>query len=290
MPNDIPFVRDDAHHLLPAMIACLVGFSALLFIVATTLTGTLAEQSRVVSGMVQVEIPQNKASAAHVEQITNALRATEGVEEVNVLSTVDMESLLRPWLGKDFALDTLPLPVLVDIKTAVRDGKTAVDLPALRRALETIEPSIAVEDRGPWASHMVNAVAAVQGLVLLVAALLLACVMGMIVLVAKTSLKLHFKTVRLLHLFGATDEYILRQFQRNSASLAARGALIGVAAAGVIFFFAVVVSHRWASPLLPELSFQWMHLMVLVGLPLFTALTAMLATRFTVQSMLHHMH
>ncbi|MEJ0010301.1 MAG: FtsX-like permease family protein [Alphaproteobacteria bacterium] len=112
----------------------------------------------------------------------------------------------------------------------------------------------------------------------------------MITLVARTNLKLHFKTVSLLHLFGATDEYILRQFQWNGAFLAMRGALAGVLLAAVLFGTAVVLTHHWASPVLPPLDFGLRHVAVFIALPVFIALTALLATRLTVQSMLHHIH
>ncbi len=289
LSNDIPFARDDAHRMLPAMIACMAGFAALLLTVAMTLTGTLASQSKDVTGVVQVEIPASRAPI-FIDDVVSALRATAGVEDVTVLEQKDMEALLKPWLGDGFALDELPVPVLIDVKTGVSGDKTVVDLEALRGRLIKIDKSITVEDRGPWVAHMVKAMTLLQALVLLVAALLLACVLGMIVLVARTNLKLHFKTVSLLHMFGATDDYILRQFQWNSAILAGRGSLIGVGVAAAIFVAAVVASHRFASPVLPIISFSPLHLIVFVTLPIFTALTALLATRLTVRSMLHHMH
>lgn len=287
---DIPFARDDAHRLLPAMIACLAGFAALLLTIAMTLTGTLAAQSRHMTGTVQVEIPSAKATQSLVEEVVTALQLTAGVQKVSVLERREMEALLKPWLGDDFTIDTLPVPVLVDVKTAVKDRKSVVDLDALRARLNKIDKGITVEDRGPWVGHMVKAVTWLQALVLLVAVLLLACVLGMIVLVARTNLKLHFKTVSLLHMFGATDEYILRQFQWNSAFLAGRGAVIGVGVAAVIFVAVVVVTHRWANPMLPVISFELPHLVVFLVLPVFTALASLLAARLTVQSMLHHMH
>ena len=271
------------------MVACLAGFAALLLTIAMTLTGTLATQAKDITGMVQVEVPAARA-ASLIDDVVSVLRVTAGVEEVVVLQQKDMEALLKPWLGDNFDLQELPVPVLVDVKTAVKGDKTTVDLSALRLRLAKIDKGIVVEDRGPWVSHMAKAVALLQGLVLLVAGLLLACALGMIVLVARTNLKLHFKTVSLLHMFGATDEYILRQFQRESAMLAGRGAVIGVGVAAGIFLAAIFATHRWASPILPMLNFELSHLVVFVALPIFTALTALLATRLTVQSMLHHMH
>lgn len=289
--TDIPFARDDAHRLLPAMIACLVGFAALLLAVSLCLTASLSSQSHDVIGMLQVEAPRARGSEpGYLNSITDELKKTTGVEEVTIITQSQMETLLKPWLGDDFAIADLSLPILIDVKTAVKDNATTVDMAALTKALAKIDPTIHVEDRAPWVGHMIKAMTLLQGLVLLVAALLLLCVIGMIVLVARTNLRLHFKTVSLLHMFGATDDYILRQFQWNNAWLAARGAFGGVVFAAAIFITAVIISVRWHSPVIPEISISTPHVALFVLLPLFTAGIALIATRLTVKKMLEHMH
>ncbi len=288
--SDIPFARDDAHRLLPAMVACLIGFAALLLAIAMCLTNALSDQSHDAIGVLHIEVPATRADDKGVmENVTTTLKATPGVEDVTVLGTGDMEQLLKPWLGKDFTLKDVPVPVMVDVKTAVENQTTTVNVAALRAALTKIDANIRIEDRGPWVAHIAQASTLLQALVIFVALLLIACVIGMIILVARTNLKLHFKTVSLLHMFGATDEYILRQFQWNSAWLAGRGALVGVVFALLIFSVAVVLSIQWQSPVLPQVHFSLLHGVMFVMLPIMTALIALVATRFTVQSMLHHM-
>jgi cell division protein FtsX len=289
--TDIPFSRDDAYRMLPAMIACLTGFAALLLAVAICLTNTLSDQSRDVVGGIQIELPRAKAAnTAFIDTVTAELKRTTGVEEVTVIGPAQMEALLKPWLGDDFSIGDLPVPVLLDVRTAVKNQQTVVNVASLRSALAKIDTSIRVEDRGPWVGHMVQAMTLLQGLVLLVAVLLILCVLGMIILVARTNLRLHFKTVSLLHMFGATDEYILRQFQWNNAWLAARGAASGVLFAAFVFAAAVFISVSWHSPVIPEITVSPMHGAIFVLLPIFTALIALVATRLTVQSMLEHMH
>jgi cell division transport system permease protein len=287
--NDIPFLRDDAHRLLPAMVACLVGFAALLLAVAMCLTGALSSQSRDVAGVLQVEVPRSRADdKSTMDNVLAELKRTAGVEEVVVLGTAQMEALLKPWLGTDFSLADLPVPVILDVKTNVKNSASAVNIAALRTAMSRIDGGIRVEDHGPWVSHMVKAADLLQGLILLVAALLIACVVGMVVLVAKTNLRLHFKTVNLLHMFGATDDYILRQFQWNGAMLAGRGALFGVLFAALIFSTAVILSVQWHSPVLPMVTLTPLHGVLFVLMPIFTGLIALVATRLTVQSMLQN--
>lgn len=289
--SDIPFARDDAHRLLPVMIACLTGFAALLLALAMCLTAALSTQSNEVIGMVQVEVPRAKASDSnYLQNVTGVLEKTSGVETVTPITQTQMETLLKPWLGNDFEMGDLPVPMIFDVKTAVKDGKTSVNMPALRDGLKKIDSAIRVEDRGPWVSHMVRAVGLLQALVLVVAMLLIACVLGMVVLVARTNLRLHFKAVSLLHMFGATDDYILRQFQWNNAWLTARGAFAGAAAAALIYISAVIASVRLESPVIPAISMTPLQGVMFVALPIFTAMIALVATRLTVQKMLENMH
>lgn len=287
--SDIPFARDDAHRLLPAMIACLVGFAALLTALAISLSGSVEAKARDVAGLMQVEAPRSLKADA-VEALTAQLRKTPGVRQAKLLADSEMEALLKPWLGNDFTIGDVPVPLIFDVKTDVADGKSVVDAKSFAAELQKIDRGIRVVDQGPWVGQMARATHLLQGLVLLVAGLLLACVVGMIVLVARTNLKLHFKAVSLLHMFGATDEYILRQFQWNNAWLAVRGAAVGVLFALLIFGGWVVLSHRWQSPIIPEVTFGFGHAIAFLMLPVLTALIALAATRLTVQSMLRHMH
>ncbi len=288
---DIPFARDDAHRLLPLMIACLTGFAALLLAMALCLTQTVSAQSRAVMGTLQIEVPKSKAEdAAYLTRVTQLVKATPGVESVTILAEGEMEALLKPWLGDDFTLADLPVPLILDVTTAVKNQQSLVDSEGLRKALRGIDPAITLKTQGPWVAQMTRAAALLQGLVLIVAMLLMLCVLGMIILVARTHLRLHFKTVSLLHMFGATDDYILRQFQWNNAWIAARGALVGVSIAALIFASAVALSAQWDSPAIPEITASAAHGVMFILLPIVTAMIAFVATRLTVQSMLEHMH
>lgn len=290
LATDIPFARDDAHRLLPVMIACLMAFAALLLSVALSINATLDTQSQNAIGALQVEIPKNRADDRTIAAVTAELKKTSGVKNVSVLSKDQMEALLAPWLGEKFALDDLPVPVILDVETQVNGNRTAVDTESLKRSLTRIDSGIRIEDRGPWVNHITKATTLLQALVIFIALLLLGCVIGMIVLVSKTNLRLHFKAVSLLHMFGATDEYILRQFQWNSAWLAGRGAAVGVLVAACVFLGGVILSMQWQSAVLPEIHFSLAHVVVFILLPVLTAMIALVATRLSVQSMLEHMH
>jgi cell division protein FtsX len=112
----------------------------------------------------------------------------------------------------------------------------------------------------------------------------------MIMLVARTNLRLHFKTVSLLHMFGATDDYILRQFQWNNAWLGGARGVRWCVCGGHGVAVAVILSVRWESPVIPEISVSALHGLLFILLPIFTAAIALVATRHTVRTMLENMH
>ena len=49
-----------------------------------------------------------------------------------------------------------------------------------------------------------------------------------VVFAVRTGLAIHSPVVELLHIMGATDAYVARQFQTHVAGLALRGGLVGL--------------------------------------------------------------
>lgn len=289
--SDIPFERDDARRLLPVMVACLVGFATLLICISVSLNHRAAQQSRDAFGVLQIEVPfQREDAPQKLAAIEARLKATQGVQEVRSLPPSEMNALLKPWLGASLPLESLELPTIIDAKTSVVDGKSAVNIATLTTQLQKLVPGTKIEARGPWLKQLAQAGQTLQLLLYGIAALLISCIVVMVLLVARTSLKLHFKTVGLLHMFGATDEYILKQFQWNNALLTARGAVVGAVGAGALYLLLSLLASGWDNPLIPAIHWQWGHMLVLLVMPLFTALVALVATRMTVHQMLRQMH
>lgn len=288
---DIPFDRDDANRFMPIMICCLSAFAALLLAFAVSLTQSLAQHSHEVIGNVQVELPRARAQdTAFMNAVSSSLKAVPGVQSVRVLSNDDINALLKPWLGENYGVAELPLPVLIDVTTEVTGDRPSVDLEALRKQLTRLDGAIRVDDRGPWVAQIIRSTWMLRVVVTCFALLILACIAGMLVLLAKTSLRLHFKVVSLLHTFGATDAYILQQFQQNSAMLTARGAFAGSLIAWTVCLVSSALIRRSGNPMLPEFTLTSAHYALFLLLPLVMAAVAALASRRAVQAMLRVMH
>lgn len=288
---DIAFARDDARSILPAMVACLIGFVCLLLSFSISLSAHVGDSARAASASFQVEVPQNIArDAGKMKRIIETIRNTDGVEKTRVIDHAAMQDILKPWLGGDIMLGALDVPVLIDVTSDMNGDTAAVNADALKERLSNVGSGITIHAHGPWQRDVERASQLIHACFLGLAFLLMGCVVGMVMLLSRTGLKLHFKTVSLLHLFGATDDYILKQFQWNTARLVARGAVVGVGIAILAFFVLKEGITVGESALLPAISFSFGHVVLWILLPVFASIMAMMVARFTVQHMLANMH
>lgn len=288
LKTDIPFARDDAQRFLPAIVSAMVAITALLLATGISFSSALETQQRDVAGNVQVQIsvPAKEREKATADA-TAIIKAAQGVDDVVVLKETQVADLLKPWLGDEVA--GVDLPVLIELKTRDVNGKP-FDTAALTKSLKEKIKHVRVETPRQWLEQLSRVLALAQAALLLLALALVASLVALAVLIARTALRLHFKTVNLLHLFGATDDYILRQFQFHTAWMVGRGAAIGSLLAAMLLLGAHGMTANMASPVLPEIAFGAGHVVLFILLPVFIALIAFIATRMTVQTMLQRMH
>lgn len=273
------------------MVACLIGFVCLLLSFSISLSSHVGDSARMAAASFQVEVPQAVArDKTQMQRVLETIRTTVGVEKTRIIDHAAMQTILKPWLGGDIMLGTLDVPVLIDVTSATDGDASVVDDAALLGRLKQVAPDVSLHMHGPWQRDVERASQLIHACFVGLAFLLMGCVIGMVMLLSRTGLKLHFKTVSLLHLFGATDDYILKQFQWNTARLVARGAVVGVGVAIIAFFVLKQGISVGENPLLPAITFGVGHFILWLTLPIFSAIMAMMVARFTVQHMLTHMH
>src|SRR3546814_20799414 len=89
----------------------------------------------------------------------------------------------------------------------------------------------------------------------------------------------HQRSIELLHMIGAQDPYVARQFQNHALRFGLRGGLIGLLGALPTLYLARLLLQRIDSGLLPELSFLPHESACFVLLPVDAALATMFTTR-----------
>lgn len=237
------------------LLTWVTGIMVFLMTLALIFNATLSNVSRHwisgISGSLTVEMPGGDgAGTADAQKILSLLRRHPDIEKADILTSEQVQKLVEPWLGRDIAAtSTLPLPLLID--ATLKNGRT-IRVPALEQQLRQSVRGVRVTDHTDWLGGLVSFGRALKSVAFLLAAAVSLLAVITIAGIIHARYDVHRADAELLHLMGASDDYIARQFQADALSGAFRGALIGALSA---IFIALVFGwfvHGLALTVLPN--------------------------------------
>jgi cell division transport system permease protein len=219
------------------------------------------------------------AEDARIAKAIALLEATPGVISARALGTREVAALLRPWLGSGVAAEALPLPRVLDVAV---DPKAGLDVKDLAARLATAVPGATIDAPAEWLDHLASLLRSAEIIALLVVALTVTAAAVTVVFVTRSGLAVHGAIIELLHLIGAEDRFIARQFEFHALKLGFLGSLPGLALAAASLAFLGAMAARIDAPLLPRLTLAPAQWAVLAILPLIVGAIAMVTARVTV--------
>jgi cell division transport system permease protein len=275
---DLPLGRDGSARLVPWIVA-LMSYLAALTLAGALALGVLAWRwTEGVSGAVSVLLPpaaeDADAGKARAEKARAALLGVAGVGAVEALEAADVARRLEPWLGSGAAAGDLPLPRLLIVR--IKPGQRP-DLAAMRAALTETAPSAVVDDHGVWRGEIARLAARVVALAGFAVVLIALTGAVVVVFAVRAGLAVHHETIEVLHLIGAHDDYITRQFRAHTLWLSFLGGLIGLVLLAVTEAFLWQAAANLDPALLPRLdlgAWQWAALGALPGAAAFLGMMA----------------
>jgi cell division transport system permease protein len=226
---DLPFQQDASGRFLPWIIALMVYLAASGGAALIWLGDTLQQWNTTLSSTLTLQVPA-EASPARIDMALGTLRQTKGIAAAHLLEPAETAKLLEPWLGSTVPLNGLPLPHLVDVQV---DPRASIDYATLRRQLDSIIPGAQLDNNHAWLGGARDFALRVEGLITAGVVVVTALVVAIIVFTARIGLAIHRSVIELLHLLGAQDAYIARQFQMHALGLGLRGGIIGGIAAAL---------------------------------------------------------
>jgi cell division transport system permease protein len=271
---------DDAGRLLPWIVGLMAYLAAVGGIGLILLDDALRAWERPLSSLMTVQLPAD-ISAARIEVVLASLRQTPGVVSAHLLDAAETGRLLEPWLGPSVPLDRLPLPRLVDLQI---DPAAAIDFTALRQKLTSVAPGATLDESRPGFDAWRRAASRIEiGLAAVVVALAFLTVLS-VVLIVHAGLAVHRNLVELLHLLGAADGDVARQFQVQALRHGLLGGAVGAGAAALTLLG--LWGAAWSTPLpLPPTArglADWRAWAVLAGIVPVVGILSMAAARITV--------
>ena len=284
---DLPLNKDEGTNFLRLLIALMS------FLAAVALAGNFALNSmtqRWSSGLenkLTIEIPAEKKdgqlrSAAEIqslaERVETALQNNPAVKSADTLGQNDIQELVEPWLGKDAPLGDIPLPGLIAVELNANAPGTTAKLAA---EISEIDGDIVIDTHEAWLQSLMRMISSLRFAALTVALIIAATTVTAIAGAIRSRIAVHRADVELLHLMGANDEYIIRQFQRHALVIALQGSLFGTLAAGLILLITKYGIGPGGESLLPAFSLGFTQGLIVAALPLLAGLIAALTARFT---------
>lgn len=193
---------------------------------------------------VQIRPLAGRDVEADVARATAILVAADGVRDVRVYTKAESEALLAPWLGQGLDFAELPAPRMIVVK--LDEGRRA-DLEELRRVLAESVPSAALDDHRLWVERLAQMASAAVAVGALVFVLIVVAAGLTVAFATRAAMVGNREIIEVLHLVGAADRYIARQFQRRFLALGLRGGLIGGGCAMAFFLVSGYLASQWTA-------------------------------------------
>ncbi len=290
---DLPLVEDATGRFMVWIMAVMVYLGIIALAGALVLSGMAERWENGLTGRLTVQIsPQpddlgtgtgtEVDSVAPLVQRTEValalLRATPGVARAEPITLAAAHKLLEPWLGSALP-DDLPLPALIDVEVADGGG---LEVPALADRLARSVPGARLDNHAAWLDDLRRLARTAQLVALAVVILVGAATLAAEVFAVRTGLAIHSPVVELLHLMGASDQYVARQFQAHIVGLALRGGAVGLGLGLVTLAVLAHAAGDVSSDMLPSMALTPRQWLALGAVPLVAAGLAAITARWTV--------
>jgi cell division transport system permease protein len=222
---DLPFHARLGTEFLVFLTALMTILCLLSVTASLSLTQLAKKWTSGLENTLTVEIPYSETQTEASARILSALKDADGVLSAKLMSRDAMASLLAPWLGDSVtAMKDLPMPVLITIDLKERNSRV---VHGLTQMVRDISPKAKVDAHEQWLTDLVRFTNTLK-----IAALMIMFSIGLVTSLTvagavRSRMAIHHTELELLHIMGADDSYIAKQFQKYIYWLCGRGVLLG---------------------------------------------------------------
>lgn len=281
---ELPLNKDKANLFLEIIMAITV----FLFAVALSgyfLVNTVANKwNRNIEGSLTVQIMPSEQVLTEDEEnlrINKVITFFENQPDVNkvvLVSEQQLQQLLSPWLGANTDISDLPLPKLLDVYLKNKE----FNYEKVSAELQDVAPYASIDDHRIWLNRLLQLAASVQSLAVSVLLMVLVVCVLSIFYATCTSLGIHKDIIEILHIMGAQDSYIAKQYARRGLFIGFGAGFVGLILAVLAFKFVAYVAADMDQGLIGDLSLSATNWLVLFCLPPLTAIVSMLTAYYAV--------
>ena len=239
--RDLPLNADPSSGFLPWIISLMVYLATLSLMIAFSVSTLIHQWNRGFQDHITIQIPAKalfSSTSSETQEgidikVRHILSRTAGIGTVKILETPEILEILSPWMPQTTNLEPSFLPKLIDVEI---QNRRSFHLQNLRNALHVIAPSIVIEDHLDWQQGLLDLARSAQVISFAIVTLIILAATGTVAFTAQTSLIIHRNIIEVLHLVGATDSYLAKQFQMHALRIGIKAGLIGVIFSSLTIF------------------------------------------------------
>lgn len=235
----------------------------------------------------QIKPVDGRDMANDITEAMRILNTVQGVTRAQPVSLEETRKLLEPWLGTDLEIDDLPIPQLIVLEV---DKSNPPNLQALEAEIRNAVPGAELDDHSIWRDQIRTAAGWIKWASFLVLALMLGATIAIIIFATRGAMSSNRDVVDVLHLVGARDRFIAREFEQHFLILGLKGGLAGGLAACAAFILGGFALGQIAprsldgelNTLVQAVSLGWAGFIGIAGIVTLLAVIISLTSRFTV--------
>lgn len=284
-PSDLPFNDDKSPKMIPYIIALMMYLATLSLVGSITLGRFIDNWDKAFQNGFSIELQPSELKGGDTNELLNQKKVLDllaqypQIMRTQVITKTSLSSTADSWLGSEEENLGLPLPTTIDVELK----KNAVlDLDELTTRLNRILPGIIVKKERDWRQSIKNVADVLLWVSVLVAALIGMATVAISTFATHTGLIIYQRITEILHLVGAQNTYIARQFQSHALKSGIKAGII----ATILFIltFALTTWIGYELDLPNFLSSLPLFEIVIIGIcvPVCTALIMMVTARVTV--------
>ena len=284
--SELPLQKDGANLFLEIM----TTISVFLFTITLAgyfMVGTLVADwnKGIVDGFTVQIMPDNKVTDKQeqnlrVNKVVDFFEKLPEVKKVSVVKDKQIKRLLSPWLGSDMDISSLPIPQLLDIR--LKNG-TNFDFNKVAKELSAVASYTSINSHQIWLNKLVKFASTIKVLACSVLLMMLTISSFSIFYATKTSLGIHRDIIEILHIMGAKDEYIAKQYARRSFLIGLLSGIVGVALGAAALWFISGVAISLKGGILDKAALDVNAWISIFLIPILTAIISMFTGYFTVK-------
>ncbi|MBR6356321.1 MAG: hypothetical protein IKR92_05655 [Alphaproteobacteria bacterium] len=237
-----------------------------------------------------VEDENKKIDAAETEQQVNKvlqyMENVKGVQSVHVLDDKSIEKLMTPWLGSKIDVASLPIPKLLDVQL---NADEEINYDEITQGLHKLTPNASIDNHRLWLNRLLKFAGSLNTLALAVLIMVITICAFSIYYSARTSLNVNIGSIEILHIIGAQDDYIARQYAKTYGKIGFFSGIIGLMFAVPSIIIIGKYGISTGSGLLSGASLSTYGWMLIMLTPLFSYFYARITAYYTVRKSLERM-